>query len=57
MKRARNRRKKTPQGPPMLVKLSFGSIIGWWDCQRCGLSLPGQLDPSKHGCPREKGLR
>jgi len=35
---------------PTLIKVCSGSITGWWDCLRCGWSLPGQLNPENHNC-------
>ena len=40
----------TRRKPPVLLKLTFGSIEGWWSCLGCGWSFPGRLNPCRHQC-------
>lgn len=49
----KRRKSKKTETAPVLLKLCFGGITGWWDCLRCGWSLPGQLNPENHNCRRD----
>lgn len=55
MTRSTTKRKKQPakRAGPMLLKLSFNSIPGWWKCLSCGWTLPGHLDPTNHNCRKD----
>jgi len=46
--------KKEAATAPMLLKLTFGSITGWWRCLRCGWELPGELNPENHNCRADR---